>query len=310
MAYLIRRNRIGGARWLALGLLCIGAWSSVAVAAGPARKWDGLIVDARSGATLSRETLLLTLKNVNLVALGEKHDTPAIQAAQATLMRDLVHYRGMPGRFLLAWELLDYSRQSQHQVAFARFKRGEITARQFLNEVQSPRPRDSYVPLLETLRDEDGALWGVNLSPEESAPVEQGGLAGADPKLVPEGFALGSDRYRQRFQQVSSGSSDPGTIARRFELQSLTDDVMAHHLAAQSEYWLTFLIIDGFRTDYFDGTVARLRARMPAREVRTIRFIDAAEFRRDDLEVRLPGLLQDAEYGLLADVVIFSSEPQ
>jgi uncharacterized iron-regulated protein len=255
---------------------------------------------------------LIGVQDARYVVLGEKHDTVAVQAAEARIIEALVEARNLQSHFTVGWEFLNVGDQPAISEDFARYGAGILPGDELLRLSQGGTANASYLPVLSTTSLLGGALQGVNLTREEKAPVVQGGIAAADPTLVPSGFALGGADYLERFTSVMEGEAHatPAQIGNYFAAQCLTDDVMADRLVhPESENVrptsLRFLVTGSFHSEYFEGVVARLKAR-GAVGLRSIRIFDASDYTASEL----PSLMNDPKYGPVADYVLFVNEPQ
>lgn len=258
------------------------------------------IYDVREKRPLTRYELLTRLETVDEVIVGEKHNTPKIQSAQARLLDEWVSIRGKS--FTFAWEFLNWSEREKIETAFVDFTAGRSDGAAFLQTVfASPTREASYLPLLNVTARLGGQLMATNLSRAEKAPVVRGGIAALDPALLPPDFEMGSENYRARFIEAMGGHGGPA-MDNYFAAQSLVDDVVAYHLTNDVSTELAFLVIGDFHTSYFDGTYARLQARAPAKSRILVHISDRSDYRDDEWET----ILHHPVYGDIADVVIFA----
>ncbi len=267
-------------------------------------EWDGRVIEALSGVPITIEQLATQLTASQNIVLGEKHNTKAVQEAQAKIIEAVVRHGQLEGHFVTAWEFLNYSSQSKTASEFWRFVSGEIDPIQLLINLHGSNYNSSYTKILEATRDFGGMLLGVNLSREEKAPVVREGLKAADPTLIPQGFEMGGSGYFERFAEAMQGHTPPEKIQNYFEAQCLTDDVMAFHIA-ESGIEHRFLVAGSFHSDYSDGVVARLKTRDPYNKTAVVKFLDASDFSEDDLRY----IAKHPKYGLLADYIYFVNEP-
>ena len=91
-----------------------------------------------------------------------------------------------------------------------------------------------------------------------------------------------------------------------YEAQCLTDDVMAYSFLKIQGGQKGVVIAGSFHTDFFDGTVLRLRARSPKTNILTIKIVDTSDYS----ESELMDTLSDPKYGAIADLVYFVNEPK
>jgi uncharacterized iron-regulated protein len=286
---------------------------ATAAQAAPA-DWNGRIyrvgvaANAPASEAIAFETLQAELAASPQVVLGEKHLTPIVQAAQARVILEAGRASGKAAQ--VAWEFLDYRDHAKVETLYADFDARKITAADLLRGVFGTDTYGSYAPILESARELRAGLVPVNLSRDEKAPVVQGGLAAADPALVPAGFALGDDAYFARFRDAMGGHGSPEQLSNYFAAQCLTDDVMAWHFTRLPEGDIRFLVTGSFHSDFHDGVVQRIGVRSSPTAVKTVRFYDATDYTRADLETGLAALLIDPSYGPVADYVYFVGEPQ
>jgi uncharacterized iron-regulated protein len=288
------RNVFIAALWLTMD--CVSSFAG----------WAGHIVDVSTGTQLDLDGLIRAVADSRTLVLGEKHNTPEVQRAQARVIEVVTKARGAEGRFTTAWEFLDVGAQNSVSMEFGRFSRNEITGVEFLNRVQGSTYNWSYLPILDTTRLLGGDLLAVNLSRAQKAPVVRSGIKAADPALIPPGYESGSAQYFARFSEaMGEGHATPEQIQNYFDAQCLTDDVMAYEMLARARPELHFLVVGSFHSDYFEGTVRRLSQRAPGERVRVIRFIDMSDY----TEAEIPDLLKSPAYGDIADIAVFVNEP-
>ncbi|OFZ22919.1 MAG: hypothetical protein A2X94_14915 [Bdellovibrionales bacterium GWB1_55_8] len=266
--------------------------------------WHGRILRADDETSMTFEQLTSALSTAEIVVLGEKHYTPALQAAQGEIIKAVVREQRREGNFTTAWEFLNASSQEETKHLFSLVVSGKITAVQFLEMTQGA-DSSSYAPVIEATKELGGDFIGVNLSRQEKSPVSRGGIGAADPKLIPPGFAYGSPGYHERFVDIMSAHVPPEKMQNYYDAQCLTDDVMAYQLIQSSTKPLRFLVVGSFHSDYFDGTVGRITARAPGQRTVTIRLIDASDYTQAELQEGF----RDPKYGALADYLYFVNEP-
>lgn len=280
-------------------------WSTVSIAF---QTWDGRIFQVHSQKETSLDELTSYLNEADMIIFGEQHNTDAIQLAESLIIKKVVKAQHKQGKFLIAWEFLNYTEQKNISYAFNQFTADKITAKEFLIQTQSSTHNISYIPILETLKLFQGNIIGVNISREAKEPVLQGGIDAMDPRYIPPNFAMGSVNYFQRFKDAMKDHVPSDRIENYFVAQCLTDDIMAYTLQQNINPPLIFLITGNFHTDYYDGVVNRIRIRQSLNPI-IIRFIDASDFDAKELDQDLPQLLHDEKYGDIADYVYFVNEP-
>lgn len=288
-------------------ILCSGITPS----ASAAGIWNGRVYDVSRQEFLSEEQIRVGLSNVQILVLGEKHDTPSVQLQQARAISEALQANPQAsGNWVLGWEFLNRRDQAEIQKAWSQVHSPQSIF-DFLDRFQGQGRSRSYSPLLEMGVRYSGELRGLNLARDEKAPVVKGGLQALDPSVLPPGFAMGGPEYRERFEAVmGTGHATPEQVGRYFEAQCLTDDVMAYELLkGKSE--LRVLVNGSFHSDYFDAAIARIRARDLMSRLISIRFIDASDYQETELspELKLADPVMDSRYGELADWIWFAGEP-
>ncbi|MGK5088903.1 ChaN family lipoprotein [Bdellovibrionota bacterium FG-2] len=279
-----------------------------------AQTWNGRIFLGQTGQEITNAQLIDDLASSDVVVLGEKHYTPAIQQAQGLLIDETMSTFKLGTPFLTAWEFLDFSSQPRISDLYHQFFANMIDVNALLFGLMGSSNSMSYAPIFEATKKHGGGFLGVNLTREQKAPILQGGLEAVDQNLIPPGFEMGGANYYARFEEaMGGGHATPDQVQRYFIAQCLTDDVIAYHLLNDlpdgRPVEKRFLIEGSFHTDYLDGTVARIKVRAPAARVHTVSLVDASDYSESELLELLPTLLNDPQYGPLGDSIFFVNEP-
>jgi hypothetical protein len=301
----------GGMKRQFFGVLLVIGSVLFGAAAEAAGVWDGRVFDVSRQAFLTDAEVRAGLAGVEILVLGEKHDTPVVQLQQARAISEALESNPAAiGRWVLGWEFLNRRDQLVINEAWNLLNVDEITVSDLLDRFMGKGRNRSYAPILEAGVRYAGELRGVNLARDEKAPVVKGGLEALDPSVLPPGFAMGSDGYRERFDVAMGGHATPEQVGRYFQAQCLTDDVMAYELMKGAPA-LRVLVNGSFHSDYFDAAIARIRARDAASRLLSIRFIDASDYSEAELapELKLSEPVVDSKYGRLADWIWFAGEP-
>lgn len=271
-----------------------------------AGQWDQRVIRAQGKAEISKSQMFQELSAADIIVMGEKHNVAAVQNAEGEIIRNVTTLLNKHHDFTTAWEFLEIGQQELIAQSFQKFMSGEITALDFLTITQGDTFNNTYTAILEATKEFGGQFIGVNLSRKEKAPVVKYGIGAADPALVPPGFAFGSDGYRERFSEVMGGGhTNPEQVANYYAAQCLTDDVMAYHLLKESAHALRFIVMGSFHSDYFDGTVGRIKIRAPEQKTAVVRIVDASDYEEKDLM----SVIHDEKYGDVADFVLYVNEP-
>ena len=130
-----------------------------------ARSWNGRILRVSTQNDISIQELSAGLGKAHTIILGEKHNTTAVQLAESRVIHHVVQATHTEGLFITAWEFLNYTDQANINAAYARFLSGKIDAAGFLAETQGSAKNNSYIPVLETTKADQGQIIGVNIYP-------------------------------------------------------------------------------------------------------------------------------------------------
>jgi uncharacterized iron-regulated protein len=304
ISYLMKRQFFG-----VLALVTAAFSGAPAMAATP---WSGRVYDVSRQAFLTDAEIHAQLAGVEILVLGEKHDTPSVQLQQARAISETLQANPAAiGRWVLGWEFLNRRDQLAINEAWNLVNVDQISVNDLLDRFMGKGRSRSYAPILEMGVRYAGELRGLNLARDEKAPVVKGGLEALDPSILPPGFAMGGDGYRERFDAVMGGGhATPEQIGRYFQAQCLTDDVMAFELL-KGVPALRVLVNGSFHSDYFDAAISRIRARDAVSRLLSIRFIDASDYSEAELspDLKLAEPVVDSKYGALADWIWFAGEP-
>ena len=240
------------------------------------------------------------------IVLGENHYNPAIQRTQAELIRSIVLAKGAKGRFSVGWEFLDYPTQEQVNTWTDQWKKGEMDSAAFMKKLfpsaNSAINHQSYLPILEVIKDLQGELIAVNAPREWKRIIIKNGLGGLSADQVNGEIRTGSEGYFERFKQVMQDHVKEGELARYFEAQYYTDSIMANALKNQSNHDLRFLVVGSFHADYMDGVVRELQHLSPAEEVLTLKLEDGRKLSNEEMKaLKNP----HEKFGSIADILIF-----
>lgn len=265
--------------------------------------FNNRIVESAGDREISTAELQASLSEAKYVVVGEKHYTPSVQAVEGQLMQLWADSR-VGQKLGFGWEFLAHTEQSKNQRSWQDVVDGKSTVEDFLKATQG-KSGVVYSPVLNVALQSKIEVLGLNLTRGQKSPVVAGGISALDPVLLPQGYQRLGNNYRERFEEAMGGHVKPEQFDNYFEAQCLTDDVMADQ-AARAPVDALFLIAGSFHVDYYDGTVARLKARDPKGVSVTIRILDASDYNQDELRE----LVASPAYGPIADYVWYVNEPQ
>lgn len=247
------------------------------------------------------ESLDAYLDASDIVVIGETHYIPAIAAIQA----QIVNHVGAETPTTLGWEFLNTIDLANVDLVEAQLKAGTINEAQALKALfpgTSATPVE-YSALIAAAASANVDLIPTNLTRTQKSPITAGGMAAADPKLVPPGFELGSDAYYERFLEAMGVFDHSHAMDNYFASQSITDDVMAYELLKSSTA-KKVLVTGSFHGDYRQGVVERLEARDPKSRVIYVKVVQMSDYTKEEFEESMI----HPKYGPIADVIYLVDE--
>lgn len=257
------------------------------------------IFDLRERKVLTREQLFEKVGQYEEVIVGEKHNSPAVQEAEAALFTGYAKARREKVTF--AWEFWSWSDKKILDAAYAKYSVGEITGLQFLETFSDATgPLDTYLPLIEAVKAAGADVLPTNLSRAEKEPVVNFGIGALDPALLPAGFQLGSSGYWDRFIEAMGGGHASPKMRNYFAAQCLVDDVAALHFSRDRTTRSAFLVIGDFHTRYFDGVWRRIEKRSSAKSRVLVQISEISD------ENDWGSILASEKYGFAAEYVILT----
>lgn len=246
----------------------------------------GHLVELQTRQILPLETFVAAMTAVPLIAVGEEHDHPDIQAFELRLLQALSrHY---PQRLALAMEFLERDMQPFVD-AYLTGTSNVATLQQQLNA--SPAFMQYYFPLIQYARQAGIPVLAINLPRRLARQVAREGLQKVLEHLRPEERAYLPDtltgitaQYRTYFRQevAQAHPLSDERLERFLEAAHLKDETMAAALSSAllQTAPLTVLAIAGrFHFDYGLAIPTRLKQRLPTVAMRriTTMSVDADE---------------------------------
>lgn len=264
----------------------------------------GTVVELSTRRPLSFETFVKAMAQVQVVAVGEEHYHPDIQAFELRLLQALAQPR--PQRVALAMEFLERDMQS----AVAAYLAGNTDAATFQAQIKAtPTFIQYYFPLIQYARQAGVPVLALNVPRSLARRVTKEGIQAVAESLPPPEraymvatFSSITSQYRTYFLQAVAAAHPLSEEHRdRFvEAAHLKDDTMAESLAIFLERaaGMTVLAVAGrFHFDYGLAIPALLRQRQPHVTMQRVTTMAVAA---DDIVD-----LRDLARGALADYVWF-----
>jgi uncharacterized iron-regulated protein len=266
---------------------------------------QGTVVELATQRTLSFEAFVQAVAQAQVVAVGEEHYHPDIQAFELRLLQALAQHR--PQHIALAMEFLE----RDMQLAVDAYLSGNSDAVTLQTQIKAtPSFIQGYFPLVQYARQAGVPLLALNVPRSLARRVTKEGLqAVAESLLPPERAYMAATflpitpQYRTYFLQAVATAHPLAEEQRdRFvEAAHLKDDTMAESLAAFLERAadMTVLAIAGrFHFDYGLAIPVLLRQRRPRVTMQRVTTMTIAA---DDI-IDLRDLAREA----LADYVWFA----
>ncbi|OUR92828.1 hypothetical protein A9Q84_20150 [Halobacteriovorax marinus] len=215
------------------------------------------IYSTRDGSYLSFNQLLEELPKSGFVVLGEFHNTKSIQEAQARIIKEKAILENKQSSTRIMWEFLNHTDQEKINESFNFLLSRSISTEEFVTKVAG-KQNLAYIPIMEVAKEFGNAPIALNLPRELKKKVMNEGIGSIDPIFVPAHHYVGGEDYLTRFKLAMGGHAPDDMVAKYFLAQCLTDSVMSDE-ANKNHLNLSFIIAGSFHTDFFDGTVSRLR---------------------------------------------------
>jgi uncharacterized iron-regulated protein len=269
-----------------VALAASGCASSPRVELAPAAAAGFRVVAPSSGDEASFAEMLDRLARADVVFFGEQHDDPETHRAETIVLEAL----GRTGRpVVLSLEMFERDVQPVVNDYLA----GRITEADFLAR---SRPWENYAmdyrPLLEMAKARGWPVIAANVPRPLATAVSRVGFAVLDTLSaterahIPRELLCPKDAYHARFLDAMKGhgsggpatsSADtlPTAMAERFYLsQCMKDEVMAESIAnalrAAPRNAIVVHYNGLFHSDYRQGTVDRVRRRIPDRRLAVV----------------------------------------
>jgi uncharacterized iron-regulated protein len=263
------------------------------------------LVDVRAQRTISFDTLVGAVATADIVAIGEEHHQPDIQAFALRLLQALAQRR--PQHLALAMEFLERDQQSTIDAYLG----GVIDQLILQNRLGASEAfmRD-YFPLLHYARQQALPVIAMNIPRRIARQVAREGLektlqqlAPSDRKHVPVALSVVTPPYRSYFLQAVAAHHQLQDERAEYFVQAshLKDETMAESLALFLDTHPGFTIValaGRFHFDYGKAIPALLQQRRQHTGMPRITAMAVAE----DSVINLQQLAKDN----IADYVWFS----
>lgn len=219
------------------------------------------IYDGRSGQPTRLEHVLGGVQPGQAVIVSENHGFAHHHRNQVSVLR---HIASRMPKVSVGMELFDLTQQE----AVDKFLSGAMAEAEFLQVIGWKGLAFShYREQVLFPRQSAGATVALNAPRALTGAVARKGLSGLseeERRLLPPGFTLGNEIYRERFAKMMGEHVPPDKIQNYFEAQSVWDETMAwragEFLRARPDQVLVIIVGD-FHAAFGGGLPDRLRAR-------------------------------------------------
>lgn len=201
----------------------------------PAVGWQ--LISASTTVSVEQKALLDQLAKVQVVYLGETHNSVADHKAQLAIVRELFNRRP---QIAIAMEMF----QRPFQAPINRYLAGEITEAQLQKETEYQQrwgfDWEFYAPILRFAKQHQLPVIALNTPTEVTKQVSRQGLESLTPEdhtFIPPlaEIDVSNAAYRQKlkviYEQYHPGHASESNFERFFAAQVLWDETMAEKIA-------------------------------------------------------------------------------
>ena len=203
---------------------------------------QGRIIDLETGEAIDFTDLILKLKPVDVIFVGEVHNNPEHHLIQVQLLQALMARYAPP--LAVAMEFFDTTRQP----ALDRFMSGDLDETAFLKQVDWKNswrfPYHLYRPILWVSQDKGAALLGINAPNAVVKKVARSGLeslTSEERNQVARDIDLDNKAHREYlssifkqhpFKKNPKQKHNMGNFDHFYQAQCVWDETMAETIAA------------------------------------------------------------------------------
>jgi len=274
-------------------------------------RWDGSILSPKKAQMVKLNQIVGEIKPGQVVFIGEQHDLPAHHAHQKEWLQSLAAV--VPPQTAISVGMEFFESPDQDLVDL--FLAGDLTEASFLKEIKwGSNNFDFYREQVLFPKTHHGKTYALNLPRTIAHRIGQVGVAGlskAERDFLPTDFAVGNEKYRERFFESMGGNHSgmpPAKMQNFFESQSAWDEAMASQIIKamnENPNQILLVIVGNFHVEYYGGLPERLAARGFKNFV-NIPQVNAASYTGSELK----DLIISPHYGILGDLIWTSGEPQ
>lgn len=239
---------------------------------------QGSIISTGSGKTISFDTLISELMDVQLIFIGERHTDAAHHSVQLKIIREM-HRKDPNG--VIGMEMFDRSYQSVLDL----WSSGQLDTQQFLEKAHWYAnwkfPYRLYQEIMDFIKENRLKVIGLNIPFHIPPKVAVGGLGNLLPdeeRLLPEEIDSSNEAHRAYIKKIFEKHRVMGRKNFDFfyQAQCVWEETMAETIAANlTKHRMVVLVGNGHIINHF-GIPDRVIRRVPT-TLRTIYLISAGE---------------------------------
>jgi uncharacterized iron-regulated protein len=276
------------------------------------------VIESATGKQVSFAAMVARAAEANVIFFGEQHDDPETHFLEFALLDGIGQLRR---RVTLSLEMFE----RDVQAPLRQYLRGAVSESTFLASARPwPRYATDYRPMVQLARVRGYPVIAANIPRPLASAISRKGMTALDTlTLVERGYAARAlmcpnDAYFARFEEAMGGHSAgnagaaPETTQRFYEAQCAKDETMAESIVdwfvpnvglpnAQvvSVDGIVLHVNGAFHSDYGQGTVARVKRRLPVARTLVITAVPVAN----------PTTAVAGDELKKADYVIFTRKP-
>ncbi len=255
------------------------------------------VYDTTKKAERPYDSFLKAIADSKYIVLGEFHYDLAIQEAEGQIIQDVSAL--VPGASKnVMWEFLNVTDQPVVDKLFGEVVAGTLTSEEFILKTLGDQ-NAPYASVISATRDVKAGLIALNLPREQKQKVIKEGIQSIDPKLVPATHYLSGKNYYDRFVDSMGGHVPAEKIQSYYVAQCLVDSVMSD-TAVKRKADLNFLVAGSFHTDFFDGTVEKIK-KLDSAKLASVKIINLDSLSEEEIAAFETG---DQTFGLYADYIV------
>lgn len=249
-------------------------------------------------AEQSYKSFLKAIADSRYIVLGEFHYDLPIQEAEGQIIQDVSALAPAVTKNVM-WEFLNVTDQQMIDSLYNEVMAGKLTSEEFILKTLGDQ-NAPYASVISAARETRAGLIALNLPREQKQKVIKEGIQSIDPKFVPASHYLSGKNYYDRFVDSMGGHVPAEKIQSYYVAQCLVDSVMSD-TAVRRKADLNFLVAGSFHTDFFDGTVEKIK-KLDSAKLSSVKIINLDSLSDEEKTAFENG---DETFGTYADYLVF-----